>query len=132
MAEDLTGRLVTPPGGRNKRHSGGRQHKTKVLMNKEEAEIVKARSIVLGVSAPRVLLESAIGVPPFTKTERQALIGELLAVRRLLANMTNNVNQIARALNMDVEVPGSQISGVLAASAKAVARVEDAVDRLAP
>ncbi|GAA0438950.1 plasmid mobilization relaxosome protein MobC [Streptomyces luteireticuli] len=131
MAEDLTMSPV-PSGGRSKREPGGRQHVTKVRMNDEEAGLVKGRAVVMGISPPRCLIESAIGVPQYTKTERQALIRELLAVRWLLANMTNNVNQIARALNMDELVPDSQITAVLSAVERATDRVERAADRLTP
>ncbi|MFH8350215.1 hypothetical protein [Streptomyces sp. NPDC018045] len=125
MAEELTPRRSAPPGGRNKREAGGRRHVTKVLMNDAEFQMVQGRAVALGISVPRALIEAAIGVPPLTKSERAALNTELTGLKHLLGNLTNNVNQIAAALNSDVSVPAVQIRAVLARAEAAAARVEE-------
>lgn len=111
---------------------GKRQHVTKVLMNDDEFARVQSRAIALGVSIPRTLVEAAIGVPPLTRTERDRMYAEVMAVRRLLGNATNNLNQVARALNSDVEVPSEQIAGVLRHIARAVQRLDETASRYAP
>ncbi|MFF7176854.1 hypothetical protein [Streptomyces pseudovenezuelae] len=124
MAEPRSRRAAVPSGGRQKREDGGRQHRAKVLMNDEEFTQVQARAIALGISIPRTLVEAAIGVPPLTRRERDALHQELTGLKFLLGNLTNNVNQIAKALNSDADVPTRQIRSVLERAAAAAARVE--------
>jgi hypothetical protein len=122
-------RTPVPSGGRQRREDGGRRHTTKVLMSDEERVQVEARAIALGVSIPRALVEAATGVPPLTRTEREALHQELAGIKLLLGNLTNNVNQIAKALNSDADVPGRQIRAVLERAAVAAARVEELAER---
>ncbi|MFK0294784.1 plasmid mobilization protein [Streptomyces sp. NPDC090442] len=124
MAQELSGRRAVPAGGRNKRVPGGRTHVTKVMMTPEERARVQARAANLGISVPRALVEAAIGVPPLTRREREVLYGELNRLKFLLANLTNNANQIARALNSDVEVPPAMIRSVLERAESTVERVE--------
>ncbi|WP_143053698.1 hypothetical protein [Streptomyces sp. 2112.2] len=129
MQEELSGRRRPPAGGRSKRVPGGREHVAKVMMTTAEYEKVSARAIVLGVSVPRALIEAAAGVPPLTRREREILYGELNGLKFLLGNLTNNVNQIARALNSDAEVPGQQIRSVLQRAEMAAGRIEELAER---
>ncbi|WP_167518999.1 plasmid mobilization relaxosome protein MobC [Streptomyces chryseus] len=98
---------------------------TKVLMSDQEWTKIQARALALGVSVPRVLVESTIGTAQMTKTQRDAMVAELLGVKALLANIANNVNQIAKALNSGSDVPNRQITAVLERTAVAVKRVEE-------
>ncbi|MFJ8166513.1 hypothetical protein ACIRBY_37115 [Streptomyces sp. NPDC096136] len=132
MAERVTPRRATPQGGKLKRGEGKRDHVTKVLMNDEEFAKVQGRAIALQVSVPRTLVEAATGVPPLTKTERHRLYEEVMAVRRLLGNATNNLNQVAKALNSDGEATDAQISAILRRLAVAVERTEDMARKYAP
>ncbi|MGX1976866.1 hypothetical protein [Streptomyces kronopolitis] len=129
MPEELSERRRAPAGGRSKRVPGGRKHAAKVMMTTEEFERVSARAIVLGVSVPRALIEAATGVPPLTRREREILYGELNGLKFLLGNLTNNANQIARALNSDIEVPGQQIRSVLQRAEAAAGRIEELAER---
>ena len=53
---------------------------------------------------PRLLVESALsGVE--TPAERRAWIAELFELRRLLATVANNVNQLAKVANTSGELP---------------------------
>jgi hypothetical protein len=75
----------------------------KVKLTEAEREQLRARAAELGVSVPRLMVESALsGVE--TSTDRRAMIAELFEVRRLLATVANNVNQLARAANISGEV----------------------------
>lgn len=118
-------RRPVPPGGRNKREDGGRPHKAFVRMNDEEFAQVQARAVALGISIPRTLLEATTGAPPLTKREREALHAEMAGIKALLGNLTNNVNQIAKALNSDADVPTRQVRAVLERAATAAARVDE-------
>lgn len=69
----------------------------------EERRQLRERAAELGVSVPRLLVESALsGVE--TSTDRRATIAELFEVRRLLATVANNVNQLAKVANTSGEV----------------------------
>jgi hypothetical protein len=75
---------------------------------------LRARAAGLGVSVPRLLVESALsGVE--TPAERRAWIAEVFELRRLLATIANNINQLARTANISGEVAaGVWLSGTLA------------------
>lgn len=79
---------------------GGRvgDHRVKVSAE-EEAALVK-RASELGVTVPRLLVESALAENDGkTAVERRDELAELFHMRKLLASVSNNVNQIARAAN---------------------------------
>ncbi|MFE6808607.1 hypothetical protein ACFVEN_44190 [Streptomyces sp. NPDC057681] len=98
-------------------------------MNDEEWAKVQGRAIALGISVPRALVEATTGVPPLTRKERDALHQELAGIKFLLSNLTNNTNQIAKALNSDADVPNRQIRSVLERAAVAAARVEELAEK---
>ena len=75
----------------------------KVKLTETEREQLRARAAELGVSVPRLMVESALsGVE--TPTARRQTIAELFEVRRLLATVANNVNQLAHAANISGQV----------------------------
>jgi Bacterial mobilisation protein (MobC) len=75
----------------------------KVKLTEGEREQLRARASELGVSVPRLMVESALsGVE--TPSDRRAMIAELFEVRRLLATVANNVNQLAQAANISGDV----------------------------
>lgn len=75
------------------RQTGGRRRVTKVLMSEDEYARVSAKAADLAVSIPRLLVESAFDDAP-TTTERRALYAELLALRRLLARLSEQVSEL--------------------------------------
>ena len=75
----------------------------KVKLTGEERNQLRARATELGVSVPRLMVESALsGVE--TSTDRRRLVAELFETRRLLATVANNVNQLARSANISGQV----------------------------
>ena len=65
---------------------------------------MRERAGELGVSVPRLMVEAALsGVE--TPAQRRAWIGELFELRRLLATVANNVNQLAKVANTSGELP---------------------------
>jgi hypothetical protein len=94
-----------------------------VKLIEAERDQLRVRAAELGVSVPRLLVESALEGRE-TPTERRGLIVELFEVRRLLATVANNVNQLARAANISGEVgTAARLEGTLG-------EVEDLVMRL--
>jgi len=88
---------------RRVREAEPRRVDQQVKLTKDEREQLRARSGELGVSVPRLMVESALEgreTPP----ERRQQIAELFEVRRLLATVANNVNQLARAANISGQV----------------------------
>jgi Bacterial mobilisation protein (MobC) len=76
----------------------------KVKLTQEEREQLRARAAELGVSVPRLLVESSLSTQGEMATERRAMIAELFEVRRLVATVANNVNQLAKAANISGQV----------------------------
>ena len=77
-----------------------------VKLTPEEREQLRERATQLGVSVPRLMVESALsGVE--TPAERRQMIADLFEARRLLATVANNANQLARLANTSGEL-GSQ------------------------
>jgi hypothetical protein len=96
---------ATGPKGRVRRarEPVAREVIQKVKLTGQERDQLRARAAELGVSVPRLLVESALsGVE--TPSERRLRLVELFEIRRLLATVANNVNQLARAANISGQV----------------------------
>ena len=88
---------------RRGRESAPRRVYQQVKLTEEERDQLRARAAELGMSVPRLLVESALsGVE--TPTDRRRMIADLFEVRRLLATIANNVNQLAHAANISGQV----------------------------
>jgi Bacterial mobilisation protein (MobC) len=91
---------------RRRREAEPRRVSQQVLLTEEERDQLRARAGELGVSVPRLLVESALsGVK--TPAQRRSWMTELFELRRLLATVANNVNQLARVANTSEELPVS-------------------------
>ncbi|MDF1480334.1 plasmid mobilization relaxosome protein MobC [Leifsonia sp. H3M29-4] len=93
--------------GRRRRANvaGGRSIDFRVKATPEEADALRAAADELGVSVPRLLLERTLTGSGETVTERRQLGFELSELRRLLASIANNTNQVARYTNGEGHVP---------------------------
>ncbi|MEU3602654.1 plasmid mobilization relaxosome protein MobC [Streptomyces sp. NPDC006798] len=78
-----------------------------------------------GLAAARDLDQTAAAVAGQRET-----VTELFAARRHLGQVGNNLNQVARALNSGGQPAEQQLDAVIAATQRAVQRVQDAADRL--
>ncbi|WP_157254846.1 MobC family plasmid mobilization relaxosome protein [Nonomuraea typhae] len=125
--EQETGVGPARPAGvaRRRRQQGGRTNVLKVKLSDAEKAALAARAKTIGVSTQRLLVESALAGGVHTLTERRALLAELLATRRLLLAMGNNVNQIARAVNATGRPPAE-----LGAASAAITRIAGRLDLL--
>ena len=103
------------PAGRSRRRRERtpRTGSFKVRVSQREREGLQLRAAALGVSVPRLLVESALsGVE--TPAERRAWMAELFELRRLVATVANNVNQLAKVANTTGELPAAgRLSGTL-------------------
>lgn len=110
--------------------SGGRQYFHKVGVSPEEEGALVRLAHEQNVTVPRLLVEAALSLDQReTPTERKQAMVELFGLHRLLAAISNNVNQIARATNTSGEVQ-DEMRATLDAVRRAAVRIDDAVDRL--
>lgn len=103
MAEDAARGLF----GRRRQANveGGRTARFEVKVTDAEAAELRVIADEQGVSVARLLVESALSRGVETITERRQLGFELTEVRRLLATIANNANQVARYTNTEGVVP---------------------------
>ena len=81
---------------------GGRPARRVVKLSASEDAALMVAAAEVGVTVPRFLKESALALSRGeSATERRALITELFGVQRHLAAVGNNLNQIARGVNID-------------------------------
>jgi uncharacterized protein (DUF1778 family) len=113
------------------KHPGGRRHELKVRLTDEQRARVSRRASAAGVSISRLLVEAALSGSARTATERRAIVIELLSVRRLVAALGNNVNQLAKVANATGQIP-EELPAVLEAVERALDRIETIASKLAP
>lgn len=101
-------------------------------MTPEEEALLLQLALEQRVTVPRLLVESALATSVGeTPSERRNAMVELFGVHRLLAAVSNNVNQIARATNATGEVHEDLVQ-TLRAVRRTAQRVDDAIDGLSP
>ncbi|TFD90798.1 plasmid mobilization relaxosome protein MobC [Cryobacterium lactosi] len=128
MSDTNEGRLF----GR-KRRKNAETPRTKhynVYVSPEEDAQLRARAVVRGVTVPRLLFESAMDSQVQTSTDRKLAIMELFAVRKLLANIANNTNQLAKFANTESQFP-AEAESIIAEYRAIVPRLSAAIDTLA-
>lgn len=115
-------RAANEPGGRQYRHE------VKVTADEEAQLVVLSRQ--LRVTIPRLLVSSALSrdTAQITVEQQRELLTELFTIHRLLANIANNVNQVAKATNSTGDVP-PQTPHVYNAAFNAMRRVNDTIDK---
>jgi hypothetical protein len=83
------------------------------MLSVEEQRRLRERAGELGVSVPRLMVEAALSGAE-TPAERREWIAQLFELRRLLATVANNVNQLAKTANVSGELPaGERLVGTL-------------------
>ncbi|GAA1590952.1 hypothetical protein GCM10009678_86530 [Actinomadura kijaniata] len=135
---DRRGRRVTSAANGSRRlprAPAGRPHVITVRVTGAELVAITERAQQLGISRQRLMVETATAAPsraggaPMPATQRRALVAEVLAARRQVAGIANNVNQIARAAHAAGYVYDDLV-GVVPAIEAAVARLTAAVEAL--
>jgi hypothetical protein len=82
-----------------------------------------------GMTVPRLLFESALRSEITTSTRRAEAIAEIFAVRRLMANVANNVNQVAKFANSESVFP-AEAEALVAEYRGLVPRMSSALGQL--
>ena len=110
--------------------TGGRRHFHKVGVSAEEEGELLRLSKAQRVTIPRLMVEAALSSERSeTPTERRQAMAEMFTVHRLLAAISNNVNQIAKVANASGELQ-AETSTTLDAVRRVAMRLDDAIDGL--
>ena len=105
------------------------KHEVKVTAEQETRLLELAAEQRVSVS--RLLVESALTpAPGETVTERRNAMAELFALHRLLAAVSNNVNQLAKVANATGEIP-PEVHETLHAVRRIAERIDSTIDGLA-
>jgi hypothetical protein len=108
---------------------GPRAKRYTVKVTREEDVQLIARAVARSVTVPRLMVESSMSAHIETDTDRKEAIAELFAVRRLLANVANNVNQIARFANEEKQFP-ADAQAIVQEYRALVPRIRAAIEEL--
>src|SRR3954449_6540352 len=84
---------------------GGRRHSHRVLVTAEEEAQLVTLAERERVSVPRLLIEAALAGVGETPTQRRHAMSALFGLRRLLAGLAINVNQLAKQGNVSGQFP---------------------------
>lgn len=110
--------------------TGGRSVRRVVKLTVEQNLALQVMADEVGVSVPRLLVESTLSQSRGeTATERRELITLLFQLQRGLAAAGNNVNQIARATNATGEIQ-NELDASLDHLRATVARIDEALESL--
>lgn len=117
--------------GRRRRANvaGGRGGEHRVKVSAEEAAVLARLAAEQGVTVARLLVESALAGDRETAVRRRDAMVELFAIRRLLAGVSNNVNQVARHANASPDFP-AEARAVLDAVRRLAVRIAVTIDDL--
>lgn len=127
------------PGGsgrglrRRRRAVGGRRTRYEVRVTPEEEGRLRVLALRYGVSIQKLLVDSTLGggaaTAAATGAERESILVELFKLHRLLANVANNVNQIARVANTTGEI-APETDATFAAARRTAERIDSVIDEL--
>jgi hypothetical protein len=129
--DDVTDKNERRLFGRQRRANSDepRERRYNVRVSPEEDAQLRARAVVARVTVPRLLVESAMNAHIETDTDRKEVIAEVFAVRRLMANVANNVNQLARFADTQSTFP-AEAEAIVQEYRALVPRLSAALDRL--
>ena len=114
---------------RRARVAGGRQGSHRVKVSAEEEATLQKLAAEQGVDVVELLVESALAGDRETASMRREAMTELFQVRKLLASISNNVNQLARHANAGPQFP-ADAAATLQAVRRIGLRVEATIDGL--
>ncbi|MFI1886024.1 plasmid mobilization protein [Streptomyces jumonjinensis] len=119
-----------------KQHDRKRVRVCSVRLNDEEKTLLTAAAQQTRTSLPAFLARAGLTAASdldhtaATIAGQRETVTELFAARRHLGQVGNNLNQIARAINSGAQPTEPELDAVIAATQRAVHRVQDATDRL--
>lgn len=127
MSENTSGRAWRR---RRKRIVGTTQYVRVSMSEVERAQLYKLERET-GLSASALMVEAALGsADPVAVEVRRQQLAELQTMRRYMATIANNVNQVARHFNTTSEIGREAIETFHTArdfTAKALAVIEDLI-----
>lgn len=107
-------RSGSAPARRRRRNAGGtRPHRTVIRHSDEEWARVQAIAERMGISVPAFYERAAFAGSVQAAVDIEEIALGVLGARRLLANAANNLNQIARGVNVGDGVDAAQLSSTL-------------------
>jgi hypothetical protein len=118
-------------GLRRHRLEGGRGVKLTVRLSDAEYDAIAVRAGSAGVNAQRFLVDSALASRRPQAGIPAALAAELSGIRRLLASLANNMNQVARWLNSGGR-PDARVTAAMDSVRRATIRLDTALGWIAP
>lgn len=132
-ASETNARSFNVGAGRRERSTAGRRPEVvKLRLTEAERAELAAHAAQRGITVQRYLLECVAAVQAGgtleTASDRREDMATLLGVRRLLANVANNVNQIARAANAGALPMRGESAAAFNAAKRASDRIYDVVD----
>lgn len=116
-----------------------RRHAHQVKVSPAEEAMLKQLALAHQVTIPRLLVESTFELAkmaqdeqqrPMTVAERNKVLRSLFELHRLVGNVANNVNQIAKATNTTHEWQAGTAQ-TLAAVRSTCGHITEAIDRVA-
>ena len=110
--------------------AGGRRLRHTVKVTEAEEQLLTERASEQGITVPRLLVEAALAGGGETATQRREVAAELFATYRLLAAISNNVNQIAKATNATGDAQ-PETAATLEAVRRTALRVDAALEGMA-
>jgi hypothetical protein len=128
MPTTTTEAAVKPARRRRRANAsqGARPHRVVIKHSDEELATVKAMAAVQGISPPRLYVRALTTGDVEAAARLQRIRDELTATRRLLAAVSNNVNQIAVAANSTGQA-GEDLIATLDAVRRVASRIEGVV-----
>jgi hypothetical protein len=110
---------------RRHRVEGGRRRELKIRFTDAELDAITARAADAYVSVQRFMVSSSLARRPLPAVPVQ-LTAEVASLKRLIANLANNINQIARRLNSG-GAPDAALPAAAASICRAMNRLEVAL-----
>ena len=114
----------------NLRDGGVRKKRYTVMVSEGEDTQLRARAILADSTVPRLPVEAALAGASETPSERKELVVELYRLRRDVAGIATNMNQLAKFANTEKTFPAEAVRAVAEYRAL-VPRIQMIVDGLA-
>ncbi|MFF5781611.1 plasmid mobilization relaxosome protein MobC [Streptomyces virginiae] len=130
---------AAPSAARTRRRTYKRRQRPNVCsvrMSDDELALVATAAKTAGVTLAGFFARAALSASRDTQTSaaaiagRREMVAELFAARRHLGQISNNLNQLVRAINSGAQPPDAQLDAVLDAVHRASARVQGATAQL--
>jgi hypothetical protein len=122
-----------PRQRRRTRVEGGRKVRHEVKVTPEEEGRLLRLALQYGVSVPKLLVDSALAggsqAAATNASVREHTLAEMFKTQRVLSGVANNVNQIARAANIDGAVR-EELSATLVTVRRASDKIAEYIDQL--